>query len=38
MSWVTYTMLHFGCMGQDEEVRALERVNAFFTEGPGYDS
>ena len=32
MSWVTNTMLHFGNGGQ----AALDKVNAFFTDGPGH--
>ncbi len=32
MSWVTNTILHFGDGGQDD----LDKVNAFFTDGPGH--
>lgn len=32
MSWVTNTILHFGNARQD----ALDKVNAFFTDGPGH--
>lgn len=30
MSWVTNTILHFGHLDGDYEMRAIERVNAFF--------
>ena len=30
MSWVTNTILHFGCLDGDHEMHALEHVNAFF--------
>ncbi len=30
MSWVTNTILHFGCLGGDYEMRTLEHINAFF--------